>query len=375
MGLLRLYLAFCVISTHTGSIIPWPIQGGEEAVEIFFMISGFYMSLVALKYTSTRQFYVSRLLRIFSSYWITLGFIIAISIGFGIFSGNNWLVLNPYVYSPLDKNGFMGIFLTAFTNLTLFFQDWIMFLTQDYGKNLAFTSNFRGSTQPLYQYLLIPQAWTVSIELVFYLLFPFLNKLKNKTLVIILIASVLVRIFTYEVLKLNTDPWNYRFFPFEIAFFVLGMLSFRVYSVSPIGKTSSPAGNAMLYVLLIPVLLFLFVKAKLASTIIAQHAGLEYMEYARLSFYLVWAFAIPLLFHIFKRSEIDRFIGELSYPTYLIHLTVLALIRSILSMYGLSPDQSGIFIAVVSICWAIGFYVIIIKRLDVARSKIVSRQI
>jgi peptidoglycan/LPS O-acetylase OafA/YrhL len=370
MGLLRLYLAICVISAHSGPIIPWTIHGGEEAVEIFFMISGFYMSLVAPKYNSVWQFYVSRFLRIFIPYWITLGFVIAISIGFGVF-GRNWLELNPYLSKPFS-NGFMGVIFTTFTNLVIFFQDWVLFLKHDLGGGFAFTSNFRESAHPLYPYMIIPQAWTVSLELYFYLLFPLLNKLKSKALVFILITSLVARIFTYEVLKLNKDPWNYRFFPFEIALFVAGMLCFRIYSVSRLNKTLSPVRNAAIYVLISPVLLVLFICTKHANIIASQYIG---MEYARLLLYLLWAFVIPLLFHFLKTSEVDRFIGELSYPVYLIHVIVVTIIRIILDTFNLPTNQLGIFSVVVAVCWSTNFYVFIIKGLDNARSKIVSRRI
>jgi peptidoglycan/LPS O-acetylase OafA/YrhL len=103
MGFLRLYLAVCVLVGHANSpIFPWTIHNGEEAVEIFFMISGFYMSLVAPKYSSVKQFYVSRFLRIFFPYWVALGFVIVLSVGFGVFGGN-WLELRvkPLFFAPV----------------------------------------------------------------------------------------------------------------------------------------------------------------------------------------------------------------------------------------------------------------------------------
>ena len=46
MGVFRLLLAFCVISTHTSGIMGVSMMSGEMAVQVFFMISGFYLALV-----------------------------------------------------------------------------------------------------------------------------------------------------------------------------------------------------------------------------------------------------------------------------------------------------------------------------------------
>jgi peptidoglycan/LPS O-acetylase OafA/YrhL len=371
MGLLRLYLAVCVVADHAGPLGPWVVHNGHEAVEIFFMISGFYMSLISPKYHSIRQFYVSRFLRIFVPYWVTLAIVLVVSIGTGVLIGN-WLELTPYLSQPFQKNGPLGVVFATIVNLTVFFQDWIMFLKHDFGSPLMFTSDFRENVHPLFTYLLIPQAWTVSIELFFYLLFPFMNKLKSHTLVFILLGSLLARIFTYEVLKLNSDPWDYRFFPFEIAFFVMGMLIFRAYSFLTPSPSRHVVKNPVVYFLISAMLILLFIAAKLASDILAQSLG---VNYARLLFYLLWAGMIPLLFHFFKTSKIDRFLGELSYPIYLIHIIIILLIKIGLDSFHLSMTLLGPVSAVVTVMAAVVFYVLIVKRLEETRSQLVARQV
>lgn len=99
MGFLRLYLAICVLIVHTGiPPLPWVLHDGYEAVEIFFMISGFYMSLIALKYHSVKQFYTSRFLRIFIPYWMIVAIVVLLSIGSGTIT-RNWLELTPFPFS------------------------------------------------------------------------------------------------------------------------------------------------------------------------------------------------------------------------------------------------------------------------------------
>src|SRR5258707_6135921 len=108
MGILRIYLALCVVAAHSGvNILPWPMHTSVEAVETFFLISGFYMSLISTKYETATEFYASRFLRIFVPYYVILGIVIIASIITGFIAGN-WLVLAPYLsYSPA-QNGLLG---------------------------------------------------------------------------------------------------------------------------------------------------------------------------------------------------------------------------------------------------------------------------
>ena len=76
MGYLRFILALFVVISHSNSNILIPFFnntdltlynfGGRNAVGLFFMISGFYMSLILTdKYkNSIKTFYVNRALRI-----------------------------------------------------------------------------------------------------------------------------------------------------------------------------------------------------------------------------------------------------------------------------------------------------------------------
>ncbi len=75
VGTLRLILASAVLLVHAGSLFRFNITGGGQVpVELFYIISGFYMALVLNeKYTgpgSARAFYLNRLLRLLPAYWV-----------------------------------------------------------------------------------------------------------------------------------------------------------------------------------------------------------------------------------------------------------------------------------------------------------------
>jgi len=156
MGLLRVYLSLCVVEAHSGKIFPWHVHSGSEAVQIFFVISGFYMALISSKYASLTEFYSSRFLRIFIPYWVVFGIILGVSATTGLLSGQ-WMALQPYISYTSDQNGFWGVFFTALSNITIFFQDWVFYFKHDAGKHLAFTCDFWESRNALWRYLIIPQ--------------------------------------------------------------------------------------------------------------------------------------------------------------------------------------------------------------------------
>lgn len=371
MGLLRLYLALCVVGAHSGPMFPWSAHDAHQAVQIFYLISGFYMQMVYGQYGSPREFYASRFMRIFIPYWIILAITVVLSLFAATVHWNwIWTSLQPYFDHPLQKNGLMGLAFAATTNITLFFQDWVMFLEHDAGEYFRFTDNFRTSNSPLYQYLLIPQAWTVGVELTFYLLVPFLSKLRSRTLLAVVIASLLARILAYELLDFKRDPWEYRFFPFELALFLTGMLSHRLYRILPYRAIAFQPRNTRDYCLAGLLLALAFAAASKAVELLGASIG---HHYAVLMSYFAWALAIPALFQIFGKWKHDRFIGELSYPVYLSHLLVVSITTGVLAKLGLPTEVLGPVCSAFSIVLAAILYIYIFKPLESRRHEIAKK--
>ena len=372
MGLLRLYLALCVVGAHSGPMFPWSAHDAHQAVQIFYIISGFYMQMVyGTKYTAPGEFYANRFMRIFFPYWIILALTVALSVfATAVHWQWVWTSLRPYIDAPLQKNGLLGVLVAGLSNITIFFQDWVMFLEHDAGKSLAFTSDFRTSGSPLYQYLFLPQAWTVGVELTFYLLVPWLSRLGSRTLVALVIASLLARVFAYELLDLKRDPWEYRFFPFELALFVMGMLSYRMYRTFPYQSITLQPGSTRGYCLMVLLLAVAFAGASQAVELLAAMIG---HHYAVLVSYVGWAFAIPALFQVFGRWKHDRFIGELSYPVYLSHLIVVSIVVAILGRLGAPNEVVGPISGVFAVLLAIVLYVYLFEPLESRRHAIAKR--
>jgi peptidoglycan/LPS O-acetylase OafA/YrhL len=89
---------------------------------------------------------------------------------------------------------------------------------------MYFTHDFRTSSPSFHSFLLVPQAWSLGIEVMFYIIAPFLVRKSNLAIISIIALSLLIKIFTYSIGYTN-DPWTYRFFPSELALFLLGTVS------------------------------------------------------------------------------------------------------------------------------------------------------
>lgn len=357
MGILRIYLALCVVAAHSTRIAFWPMHTGHEAVQIFFMISGFYMELVYDKYATVREFYTSRALRIFLPYWVVLAVVVGVSVLLGVFSGN-WVELAPYARFR-ETNGAAGVTLAGISNVTIFLQDTLMFL-QDNGAGLTFTSDFRAATSPLWYFLLIPQAWSVSVELQFYLLVPLLAKLRNKWLLLALLLSMAARLYVYEGLGWKHDPWTSRFTPFEISFFLLGILACRFWKGHRAFFDRLVMHGGSNRILRYAAIVVLCIASKLL--VIALSTILD-RAYVDLGMAASWALVLPPLFSLSRKDGLDRWIGELSYPVYLVHFFIIGLLEIVLrqgvSNFAAEPlsrqlnPWTGTLAAVISITVAI----------------------
>lgn len=375
MGFLRFYLAICVVAAHSGAALPVSMHDGRQAVQIFYLISGFYMQLILSsgKYQRTIDFYKSRGMRILFPYWIAFALIVGISIPHGYILGD-FLSLESWFSDPLSHNGVLGLILAGITNVTVFGQDWIMFLTQDVGEPLRATSNFAASDWPLYRYLSIPQCWTVGVELTFYLLVPMLGRLKTPTLTLVAVISMVGRLYTYRVLELTNDPWDYRFFPFELALFATGMLACRVWRRPDVQRyltrLTLPASSAgyLLYCLLAGAL-YLMIAGLTIRYPISRLGG----HYGSLAVYPLWAVALIPLFQASRHHSFDRWIGELSFPIYLLHYFVVAVALAFLSRNGIDASWLSYLAITASVLLAILFNSVFMAPIERRRRKLAGR--
>jgi peptidoglycan/LPS O-acetylase OafA/YrhL len=233
LGTFRFLLALSVALGHFGTVWGYHIMNGRMAVQCFFMISGFLISLVlSQKYDPTtadgRQlFYTNRALRIFVPYWSFCLMILAahalIYLALGVRFGVDATFAQHWPEMTLPTRIYL-----LFSNIFILMQEWSMWLVYENGAMIpVWNSDLHGPHLGTFQ--VIPQAWSVSLELMFYALAPFLVRRHWLTLVALIVATYMLRWVTFAH-GLNGSGFVYRFFPFEIGLFVAGMLTHRVYA-------------------------------------------------------------------------------------------------------------------------------------------------
>jgi peptidoglycan/LPS O-acetylase OafA/YrhL len=275
------------------------------AVMFFYMVSGFLIT-----YTLTRnydhdlrgtfKFYKNRFIRIFSLYWplVVLTFLLF-----------DWAWDRFLSASLLDK--LTGIFLLG--------MDWRLAFA-DYPK-IHFDAAIGG----------LHQAWTLGAELTFYLAAPLLMR-SWKIGAALLAASFGLRAAFVIVLGNGLhDVWTYHFAVTTFGFFMLGHL------ICLANQRWRPLSQPVMGCVL------------LACSFVTMLFGGTYAGYDSVRFWgsaLFFAAALPGLFEATKGIRWMNLAGDLSYPIYLVHTSVLilfapALLDFALPLTLLPPVEAG----------------------------------
>jgi peptidoglycan/LPS O-acetylase OafA/YrhL len=282
---------------------------------MFYVISGFLISLIlnnSPAYQHVKTFYINRWLRLYPVYYVVAGLS---------------LVVIPFVDPPfLEAWRHLPSFAAvcvAFANLLLVGQDWIMFSAVHHG-HFEWTANFQNSDIDVWRALLVPQAWTLGVEISFYLIAPFVLK-KTWKVIALLVASIAARAYLVHLGLAFHDPWTYRFFPAELCLFLLGALTER--HALPRWKRLSERHKSL----------------PLAGTcvLIAVSAGwfaIPMMQLQKMVLlFLLFIPLLPLSFLFQNQYRFDKKIGDLSYPIYIVHHLVVQVIAFGLVRFALGP--------------------------------------
>ena len=300
MGTYRLLLAIAVALSHMRVRFLDEHNPGVVAVISFFLISGFVMTgLVRTYYTEYRKvplFYLDRMARIFPQYLFFLA----------LTAGSHYLLgfTSPF----LGEASIIGVL----ANLLVVPLDLYMF-----------SGSIAG-------YTYIPQAWSLGLELMFYLSFP-----------LIMISHARVPVFVASVLfwmvaafgMVDPDVWGYRLLPGTLFIFLLG--SFIYDNRKP--ALRHPA--VILFVVLAGCAIALRVLGKLDAPFKLDAAGNLDAVYFTWEVLLGMLIGIPMLFALAHcaRGRWDDWLGNLSYGVFLCHFLVIWLFQS----FGIEHDMLG----------------------------------
>ena len=314
MGTIRLILALGVLVYHRGghrSFFPgfvdlWPVPG-PTAVEAFFVVSGFFMAMVlSTKYAGLPRpvFWKSRALRIYVDYWLVLALAVVLAavvrhaphkVSWGF----------AYMFSDGTEWSLGALLLWAGTAIGIVGQE-VWFFNGGTLTDLG-TPGREEALRYLHTYQPISPAWSLSLELQFYLLAPFLVRMSTRLMAIVFGASLVLRM-AVESTDLPFEPYVYSLLPEQLCLFLTGMLSYRLFGH---WSRTMPRWSAWLSVAALSAMLIFYPWRSI-------HAPVDWMK---LTVLVTLFFTLPMLAKV--DTKLDRFLGDLSYPVYLVHLPVM----------------------------------------------------
>ncbi len=345
MGILRLLFALTVVVYHAHEPHGLFLFNQQAAILSFFIISGFYMALILDgKYQSKFSFYASRALRIFPLYWVAL----CLTIVFGFIKihlhlGSDETAITHYFQYSTYLSGIPAV--SEFINFIL--RNFTLILTRDY---FFIQDNLAPG------YLIVNPAWTLQIELMFYVLAPFLIRIKKNFLLFVLFYATLFYgiIEPFSIIPQHTLIYSFMKY---FLFFLFGMISYR-YIYNHLKK---PKMTKLPLVVLIFFLLFIVFYQFLPGRI------LERSFLMGLTYYIAFAISIPYFFLLTKENTFDRFIGELSYPVYITHMIFAKILFSL--HIPTIPYLNSLLISFPTLMFSVLLVVVIQNPIDKMRHK------
>jgi peptidoglycan/LPS O-acetylase OafA/YrhL len=331
-GVLRTTLALMVMSFH---LFAGMAPLGKYAVFGFYMISGYLMTLIMNEsyghtWSGRYSFTINRLLRLYPQYWAAAILSIALIFGFG-----------PDVTSQFHESMYFPSSLRSILcNLLMMFPSWNP-----------------SDIEPR----LVPPTWALTVEMTFYLLICFGLSQTFRRVKIWFCLSVCYFVGTY----IAGLSWENRYFPaaagslpFSIGAAVyflsqrteMNDLYFK-WTFSSLALFLVFIANCMVWVIV-----SIFVTGNLLDVGFYLNIGL--------CFLLVWGIAMGRDICAIDR-RLDKLIGDLSYPIYLLHWQTAFLVSYVMfgqPLYGFSAK--GLIGLICSMIAVILIAIVFVRLID-----------
>jgi len=268
-------------------------KGGYLGVDIFFVISGYLMSLildVKIDKKNIVNFYIKRIKRILPA----LIFIILITLIFGFF------LLGAASYERLGKSSISSLlFLSNF----FYWREWGYFDLNSLSKPLLHT-------------------WSLSVEMQFYLIFPVIlfvlsNIFKKIKIIFKLIFLFIVAILITEAFVETKKIATFYLMPFRLSEFLMGSIGYYYEK-----KYNNKLNNSYIFIFALIVILICFLNFDKDT------------KFPGISSFLPCFMAIIIILNKdnylankILKSNFLIFLGNISYSLYLVHWPVYVFYR------------------------------------------------
>ncbi|MDY6955116.1 MAG: hypothetical protein SWE60_26740, partial [Thermodesulfobacteriota bacterium] len=215
------------------------------------------------KYTgSTCLFYTNRLLRLYPTYLLVLVLSFA-----ALFSFDVGAFTRMDKFEGVFSNGLVMVVTYAWANIAVLGQEMLFLLGVDTANYSFFWAVDGAASAKAWSYILVPQAWSLSLELCFYFLAPLVLRRGVYWVGGVFLLSLALRLFL--VLKgPQYDLLLRRCFPAELCLFLLGYFSYLLF-LTIRGRAGGYVGLLSWAVLLAVLLSFDSMTEEYALTILA----------------------------------------------------------------------------------------------------------
>ena len=290
------------------------------AVSGFFILSGFYMDLVLnekylVRHQGIRQFYRARFWRLAPAFYAVFVLSVLLALTSGTTTFGQWSRPTSEVLERIAAMPLLWQAIAFVANSTSFLTDVLLFVwfSPDGAAHLAAGNDAPAGMISGNQLTLMPQTWSLSIELVFYALVPLLARRRWWVLALLIVAGYALRYWLFHIngISRGSYAWSHAFLPAELHFFFIGMLGHRFYQFALTGAAwPKPIGFAALGVYLVWFMIW-------KETTVGAN---------ELAHTLLLGLMMPFVFAAFGDLKWDRAIGELSYAIFICHIAAFKLL-------------------------------------------------
>ncbi len=266
------------------------------------------------KYDPAREkllFYSNRFLRIFPLYWLMLSlFILLTSIKYFFHIGSDDNAITLYLHNTSSMP--LWVFIGSLVNFIM--RNITLLLAVDY---VVPINAYPG-------YLFVQQAWTLQIELLFYLLAPFIVRLSNKVFFVFCLMYLLVVFGVFIPFHFLASTLTILLLS-DLLFFLLGIIGYR-FIYKHLQEMNVPI--FILYGIFICFILYL-----LLYNFIPIIFSFPFLQISDVFYFIVLVFSIPFIFLLTQKNRFDRMIGQLSYPIYITHFLIIKIFDNVHIFY------------------------------------------